>query len=168
MNKAIISAALILVIGVAAVLLLTHGSTGIPQTAAAVPLNSNTVKTTAVLQQLPSDSISTDTFIGQIPTIITQLQAISKDPEAFKTKVQQANQSGRFPYINPAIFFGYWSQTGTFTTSGNGTCGNSYVPAHNEMVTEAGPGTCIAWTWTLYSWFTPATPSGPSTPLSGR
>ncbi len=154
--KYIIWGLIAIVILCGAVLIRNYHPDGTVQTAAATPLtNKRFTQGTTVVPVVSNDTLALDAFIAQIPTITTKLQSISKDPASFKANLQKAQEAGRAPYINIAALYGYWAIVGTFTTSGGETCGNVMVPANNQIVTEAGPGTCLVWGWVLYPWWLP-------------
>ncbi len=144
---------LLAIVIIGGVILISKQHSGADTQAAAVtPLGTKT-STQTTMTKVSDDAVALDMFITQIPTITAKLQSIAKDPTSFKANLQKAQETGKFPNIGAV--FGYWAISSTFTTSGGDTCGNSYVPANNQIVTEAGPGTCIIWEWTLYPWWQP-------------
>jgi len=152
-SSALILALVFFVAGAGITMLVSKNNISSQDQAAVILLGKETSSTP--VSKMPSSEETVDTFIKNIPTITAALEAASKNPELFKAKIKEGQEDEKFPRFNIDALFGYWDINHTFTTSGAETCFNSYTPANNQVVTQAGPGTCIVWQWVLYPWWQP-------------
>lgn len=107
---------------------------------------SNVYITKAVL------TVDIDTYIKNIPSQIAILQSILKDPTKFKADVLALTPKTNGPIDSSgrvAPVQGAWYFSGSFVPDPGWTCGNSYVPASNEIVVTSSNGICLIYQWRL-------------------